>query len=78
MTNPERYSKIHDWAKARYTDSTGRVTTRVGNAIAGRPTTGPAALVPTRYAMIEDLAARRYLRCKPRWTDETLATAHRA
>ena len=69
----DRYLKTVDWARARYRNLDGSVTNHVGVAIAKRV---GIELVPTRYAMIEDLAARRHLGSAPRYPHETLATAY--
>jgi len=79
MHDLDRYSRIEAWAKARYTKPDGSLTRCVGNGIAGRPMRdGKARMVPTRYSLIEELAAGRYLGVNRLWPDETLATAYAA
>jgi hypothetical protein len=73
----DRYLAVVAWAKARYRNENGRLTTFVGCMIAGRSPASGHWGVPTRYTMIEDLAARLYLGTAPRFPHETLATAHR-
>jgi hypothetical protein len=72
----DAYLRVTEWARRRYTVA-GVLTTTVGFGVAGRP--GPMThMIPSRYSLIEDLAAHRYLGCKLHWPTETLATAYAA
>lgn len=75
MNRHDRYLAIEAWARARYQDRHGAWIRVVGNAVAGRA--GPLHMVPSRYSVIEELAAERYLGISRRWPAETLATAYR-
>ena len=73
----DRYLRIEEWASQRYRNCNGSITTFVGTAIAGRaPAAGSCWRIPTRYSVIEDMAAQKYLYCTPRHPGETLATAY--
>lgn len=79
MLEFDRYSRVTAWAKARYKKPDGAIITWVGNGVAGRPMRdGRPQIVPSRYSVIEELAAARYLGIKRKWPDETLATAYAA
>jgi len=79
MDNLDRYSRLAAWAKARYQKPDGALTRCVGPGIAGRPFAhGKVHMVPSRYSLIEEMAAARYLGVNRRWPDETLATAYAA
>lgn len=82
MKDVSRYMQIETWARRRYSRA-GAWATRVGNAVAGLPAApstqfqrGASYMVPTRYSMIEDLAARRYLDQPAVWPSFDLASAH--
>lgn len=77
----DRYLAIVEWAKARYRDETGAITLRVGNGIAGLPSLpsvgiARAHMVPTRYTVIEDLAAERYMAIARHYPNYSIATAY--
>ena len=59
--NVTRYLEIVDWAKARYADG-GYLVTTVGAR-------------PTRFRLIEDLAAARYVGFDRHFPKDTLKTA---
>lgn len=74
----DRYGRIERWARRRYANADGSITTRVGRMVAGgrAPALGSTWAVPTRYAVIEDLAAFHLLGHRRHWPGETLATAY--
>ena len=72
----DRYGSVTKWARNRYTRS-GSLTTWVGNGVAGLPMRdGKAFVVPSRFTLIEDLAASKLLGCKRHYPDHTLRTAY--
>ena len=72
----DRYGAVTTWARNRYTRS-GSLTTWVGNGVAGLPMRdGKAFVVPSRYTLIEDLAASKLLGCKRHYPDHALRTAY--
>jgi len=78
MPNHDRYLRIVQWAKRRYSDSNGTWVRCVGNGIAGQPSPdGRAFMVPSLYSVIEDLAAARYLGVRRTWQSFSIATAYR-
>lgn len=81
MDRPDKYDRylaLVAWSRSRYKDGEGAWITWVGNGVAGLPCVdGKAFMVPTRYTVIEELAAARYLGITHRRSGFTLATAHR-
>jgi hypothetical protein len=79
VNNVDRYLRVTDWAKRRYTNESGMYITQVGNSVAGLPMEdgGKAFFVPSVYSLIEDLAASKFLGCKRRFPNYNLKTAYR-
>lgn len=72
----DRYDRIEKWARRRYKRADGSWTRWVGNSIAGREAAdGRAFSVPSRYSLIEDIAAAKLYGFRRAWPDFTLATA---
>lgn len=74
----DRYLRIEAWAKARYRDSEGKLTMWCGRAVAGWPDMPDNGdwRVPSRYSMIEDMAAAKYLGLARKFPHWNLATAY--
>lgn len=83
MDRFEKYGRIEAWARDRYKRPDGSWIRCVGNGVAempGAPSSnipfGNAYMVPSRYSVIEDMAAARYLGTRRHFPAFTIATAY--